>query len=132
MTHDFYLRIQVEQLPSLRFTHMASDVDLFDEESAAACQREGASMAQPISGFTEWLSEDQPAHSIGWDWVMAGPRGGLAIKDHTLRTNIMLVDAKGLDVGRQGTEQALLALVADWDWPAEVLASLQTTAVPGG
>lgn len=130
MTNDYYLRIRLDQLSVLRFLHLSSDIDLFAEESAGSCQQEGAARAQPICGFTEWLSEAQPAHSIGWDWVMAAPDGQLRVKDHTLRTNIMLIDGQGLDMGRQETEAALLKLVSNWGWPEQVLSSLQVASLP--
>lgn len=128
MLMDYYLRVRMEQLQTLRFAHLVSELDHADNECAESCCTEGAALAKPITGLTEWTSDAQPAHSIGWDWVLKGADGQMGVQEHSVRTNIMLVDAQGVDLGRQQTETALLALIARLNWADQVLGTLQCIA----
>lgn len=125
MTPDYCLRLRLEQLNGLPFEHLESGIDTVDEEDAPLCPAEGACSAAPIAGYTEWISLLAPAHSIGWDWIAQGSAGLLALRAHSIRTNIMLVDAQGRDAGRLQTEEAIGVLIAGWDWPATVLEAIK-------
>ncbi len=115
---DFYLRVSLEQLRSLRFALVLCGVDEDDDSELAP----DAQAAQ--AGYTEWASDQRPSHSIGWDWVSLPQGGLLALRRHSIRTNLMLLTEGGEDAGRAATEEAIEALIAEWDWPQQVFASV--------
>jgi len=123
--NDYYLRLRQEQLEKLRLHHLVSEVNASSDEALDAYRTEAARAAAAITGYTEWASQAQPAHSVGWDWTLGGDGVTLHINDHSLRTNIMLMNADGVDLGRQQTLQALLHLVSVCDWESQVLGAIQ-------
>ena len=112
---DFYLRVSLDQLRSLRFALVLCGVDEDDEGELAPDAQ---------AGYTEWASDQRPSHSIGWDWVSVPQGGLLALRRHSIRTNLMLLTEGGEDAGRAATEEAIEALIAEWDWPQQVLAAV--------
>lgn len=91
ITAEGLIRISIAELLQVPFTHLMSGYD--DDLPAVPC---GSSTH--ISGYTEWVSAQQPAITIGWDWTIntINPppfwqRVGLP------RTNVLLVDEHGQD-----------------------------------
>ncbi|UUZ50702.1 DUF4902 domain-containing protein [Massilia sp. B-10] len=70
-----------------------------------------------MTGYTEWIADGPPALTIGWDWQLA--RTG-ADWDMTLlgepRSNIMLQDSCGLDLGPVASAMLLAKLVDAMSW----------------
>lgn len=56
-------------------------------------------------GFTEWATSRSPALSTGWDWEFIENNGIASLKRIGLpRSNIMIVDLSGTDIGFDVTE----------------------------
>ncbi len=125
MSIDFYRRLGAAQLASLRFEHLESHVDADLSDLALQARCEGAWLTEGIEGYTEWVDSARAGYSIGWDWVVQPPSGLLALKAHSIRTNIMLTEPDGTDAGRARTEMQLAELLGTWPWPETVLHSLQ-------
>ncbi len=125
MNIDYYLRLQPEALTHLSLRHLESHVDLELTRPPRPQEREGAWLTEDIGGYTEWVDADGAGYSLGWDWYVQAPAGGLAVRQHSIRTNIMLVDCVGGDLGRAQTEQVLLDWLQRWDWKEQVLAALR-------
>lgn len=125
MSLDYHLRLNPQQLAQLRLTHLDSQVDMEEPEPVPTQACEGARLAQAISGYTEWLDAGGRGYSLGWDWHVQLPQGTLAVTPHSLRTNIMLTDPCGDDLGRSQTEASLEHWLQSWDWASTVLAALR-------
>lgn len=90
------------------------------ERAAAAGRGEGATILGDITGYTEWLSDSAPAVSVGWDWSLGGSVQLNALPI-SIRTNLLLVDASGRELGFSGTTHALFEWLSTWDWQSVVL-----------
>ncbi len=126
MSIDYYLRLDPGRLAQLRFKHLESQVDPDTLQPAAPRDREGAWLADEIGGYTEWLDAGGVGYSVGWDWFVQTPLGTLAVRPHSIRTNIMLIGPAGEDLGRTRTEEGLERWLAGWDWASGVLQALRT------
>lgn len=104
---DSYIRLSLEQLQAVRLEHLISDLD------ADPAPTDGEATA--ISGYTEWTSAEAPRVSLGWDWELAPHDGGLR-RFGLPRSNVMLVDAAGADLGPAASDAALARLVDRMDW----------------
>ena len=94
---DGYLRVSGEELRQVRLEHLLSGLD----EELPQCAPGGTgATAATLAGFTEWVGDWQPAISVGWDW-QAGHSAGAAhyLRVGPPRTNLMLIDARGRDLG---------------------------------
>lgn len=114
-----FVRLPLPQLCDLRLMHLCSEVDL--ERSAAAKCGEGATILGDITGYSEWVSDSTPVVSVGWDWSLGGARGQLSALPVSIRTNLILVDASGRELGFSGTTHALFEWLSTWDWQSVVL-----------
>ncbi len=133
MSIDHYLRLDLPRLAQLRWRHLESQVDSEGLEAGMSVQGEGACLAQQIGGYTEWLDSGGEGYSVGWDWYVQVPQGSLAVAPHSIRTNIMLVNASGEDLGRARTEEDLEHWLQSWDWASSVLQALRSDAAdPSG
>ncbi|WKB51106.1 DUF4902 domain-containing protein [Eleftheria terrae] len=81
--------------------------------------------AAGISGYTEWVSCDEPLLSLGWDWRLDHRSGWPEVAAPGVRSNLMLVDEQGFDLGSALTIDRLNALLKTLDWQAAVAAALQ-------
>lgn len=115
LSADGYIRITRSALAQVQLTHF------FSAEERADC------IAAPTNapthfGYTEWVSQDQPTVSLGWDW-------SLTWIDHqpycrTLlvpRSNIMLINDQGDDLGRAYTADALLSYISGLPWDSFII-----------
>lgn len=124
MNIDHYLRLEPQQLAQLRLRHLDSQVDMESPGLGVGHASEGACVVQAIRGYTEWLDVGGQGYSLGWDWYVQVPQGTLAVTPHSLRTNIMLTNTAGHDLGRRQTEASLESWLQSWDWASTVWAVL--------
>ena len=130
MNFDGLVRIPASELSHLRLSHLQSEVDVPEDEFATADSLLGAVPAQ-ATGYTEWVGADDPGISLGWDWIVGGALGVLALRPLSIRTNVMLVDPQGEDLGEPATVQLLAGYLAGWDWQSAVLEQLRTAPGAG-
>ena len=70
-----------------------------DEEPAAGPRTGGAQLSE-ILGYTEWVSTETPAITIGWDWRLSASKGAAScLRFGEVRSNVMLMDDQGRDLG---------------------------------
>jgi hypothetical protein len=82
--------------------------------------RVGASKTR-ISGFTEWASREMPAVSIGWDWLLTGSAGRVRLERlEQVRSNLMLVDSIGHELGFDATSVELGGWLESFQWQQTV------------
>lgn len=118
VSQDGYVRIPLPELSSLTLTHFLSGLD--DD----AGERKLNDVTQTtISGYTEWLSQGEPAVTVGWDWHLdltaSVPR---YVRDGWPRTNLMLVDAvTRQDLGDEATAANLARLIDQSEWARDAI-----------
>jgi hypothetical protein len=120
--HDGYLRVTDTDLCGVRLEHLLSGLD--DDGPGYAAGGVGATTAT-LAGFTEWVGHCRPAVSIGWDW-RAGHVAGAAryLRVGPPRSNLMLVDARGRDLGFEFTAVHVGSWVDQQAWQQPVAAFL--------
>lgn len=101
---DGYIRLWFGTLERLALKHLCSgrdaDLALGSDTPAAA--------PAAVSGYTEWVSEGKPAISVGWDWqALPGTQRPVCVRAGLPRSNVMLVDAQGNDMGPDATSMFL-------------------------
>jgi len=109
LSNDGYIRLTLRQLQAVPLHHLLSGLD---EDCSAT-----------ITGYTEWLSEGSPAITLGWDWCMVGQARLQRVEDP--RSNLMLVDDHGSDLGFDATLTALSAFVDALEWQKTTLSALE-------
>lgn len=117
---DGYVRLRLKDLGALSFFHLfsESDADFLEELQAQAIP---ASMA----GFSEWRSDTEPALSLGWAWFVPNQSSQLLLAPERARSNLMLIDAAGYDLGSVKTSSLLRVWLNMFDWQSTVRAALQ-------
>lgn len=116
---DGYVRMPEAALSDLELAHVDSalDRDLLEDLRA-----EGVDAS--TAGYTEWQHSGTPGGqayvTLGWDWYVDRASGALLVAWGDIRSNVMCVDPRGLDLGMARTAQALLRRVAGLNWPNPV------------
>jgi hypothetical protein len=122
---DFFVRLSAAELRDLVLTHQESAIDMDEGESRFLGPYEAASLLPCIRGYTEWVGLTRPEVSIGWDWTLPDT-GELLLDRHSVRTNVMLVDDRGVDSGQRLTVEAVIGTISCSHWQAVVLQALQS------
>jgi Domain of unknown function (DUF4902) len=111
ISRDGYIRIAFSDLASLSFLHLGSEHDPnFCEELQAQA------IPSRIAGFSECRSDTTPAISLGWGWYVHNAANCLMLAPEPVRSNVMLVDKYGYDLGNVATAGVLSAWFALFDW----------------
>jgi hypothetical protein len=114
LSADGYVRLNLAALRAVQLTHLLSELDA--DMQTAHCRASGASAAS-IVGFTEWVSHTTPALSLGWDWRIATIAGQVRYeRDGEVRSNVMLINARGRDMGETATGVLLCVAVDGLRW----------------
>lgn len=108
-SRDLYVRMRASELYQLQFVHLYSA-----SLNTPVCP--------PIYGYTEWKAHHFDATvSLAWDWVLQDDGALLIAGPQQLRSNIMLVSAKGYDLGPEETAADCARVVETIPWQATVL-----------
>lgn len=112
LSPDGLIRLTLDQLLSTPLEHLLSGVDIDASPPAAGCGRQTS-----LSGYTEWISANDPTISIGWDWRLqtsgTGPRW---IRVGLPRSNLMLMQDTGYDNSWHGNLEILGTVVDALAW----------------
>lgn len=121
MSPDGYIRLPLASLNMLSFVHLFSqpDDDFLNE------LRE-QTVPAGLAGFSEWKSDSEPAVSLGWSWFVHSGSERLLLAPDGVRSNVMMIDACGYDLGTAKTSGLFYVWLNVFDWQAEVAASLAT------
>jgi hypothetical protein len=119
ISRDGYIRLSLEHLSQLPFMHLASDID-------ATILQDLQHQAVPAlaAGYSEWISNTTPAISLGWSWFIHRRSHKLLPAPEAVRSNVMLVDVHGYDLGSTTTSFLFTTWLAMHDWQHAVTASL--------
>lgn len=123
---DGYIRLSLATLSKLPFTHLASDIDpdFLDELKTQT-------VAAQTAGFSEWTSDTSPAISLGWGWFIHNQSRRLLLAPDLVRSNVMLIDIHGYDLGTAVTSSLFGTWLAVYDWQHPVACALSTLMVAG-
>ena len=86
-----------------------------------------------LAGYTEWhrpASAGVAYVTIGWDWYLERATGAFVIAGGDVRSNVMVTDATGADIGMVRTAAALAARLACIDWPPRSRRPCSGTTTP--
>ena len=113
---DGYVRLSIEQLTLLPFIHSGSFPDFdFQEELQAQ------DVFCKVAGFSECRSDTTPAISVGWGWYVHSQSSLLLLAPDAVRSNVMLIDKYGYDMGTIVTAGMLSAWLGLFNWQSWAL-----------
>jgi hypothetical protein len=109
MSFDVRLRLTTSEFCKLQLTHLYSDVEL---------PQRSAAQESLLHGFTEWTAPSTRRLSFGWDWTFNRTLALFHADWESLRTNIVLLDAAGHEMGPTGTRRCVAERMvgSHWDW----------------
>jgi hypothetical protein len=115
LSPDGYIRLPLASLKTLRFVHLfsESDEDFLEELKTQA-------IPARLAGFSEWKSDTSPAISIGWGWFIHSQSQGMMLAPDGVRSNVMLIDAQGYDLGPMKTSNLFRTWLAAFEWQCVV------------
>lgn len=112
LSPDGLIRLTVDQLLSTPLEHLVSGVDPDHCASLGAC-----GTLTSLSGYTEWVSAQDPTISIGWDWRLQTLAAGARwIRVGLPRSNLMLTVDTGADNSWHGNLEILGTVVDALAW----------------
>lgn len=108
---DGYIRTTFANFTSLPFKHIFTerDQELQDDLLAQAIFADSA-------GISEWISSTSPSISLGWAWYKHSGLNCLHLAPEPVRSNVMIVDMHGYDVGLVTTSNLILQWLQYCDW----------------
>jgi Domain of unknown function (DUF4902) len=109
---DVHVRLRIEDLASLPVEHIYSELEEAGGETGL------------ISGFTEWRAQATRLVSCGWDWTYESASAQLSAQWSSLRTNLMVVDDAGQDMGVECARLCLARLMTHARWERVVAGEL--------
>ncbi|GAB3551452.1 hypothetical protein GCM10027343_35680 [Noviherbaspirillum agri] len=122
LSPDGYIRMPLSSLNSLRFVHLYSDndADFLDE-------LRGQTIPARSAGFSEWKSSSEPSVSLGWGWFIHTPSQRMMLAPDGVRSNVMLIDLHGYDLGPMKTSSLFGIWLGTFNWQGDVSLALQET-----
>jgi hypothetical protein len=122
---DGYIRLRLASLNTLTFVHLFS-------ESDAGFLHELQSQTVPAiaAGFSEWKTMTDPVISIGWGWFIHEDSERMLLAPDGVRSNVMLIDARGYDLGSQRTSTLFGTWLSSFEWQSEVTMALTEAITP--
>lgn len=115
---DGFIRMNENQLMNYPLQHLISTVESTQIEDSQIL----------YYGFTEWATSLTPALSTGWDWKFVEQNGIASLKRIGLpRSNIMIVDVSGTDIGCDVTETLIEKKIDSLFWEQFIYAQINTT-----
>ncbi|MBD1230327.1 DUF4902 domain-containing protein [Acinetobacter seifertii] len=112
---DGFIRMNENQLMNHPLRHILSIVESIQIEDSQIF----------YYGFTEWATLMTPALSTGWDWVFIEQNGSASLKRIGLpRSNIMIVDVSGTDIGFDVTGSLIEKKIDSLFWEQFIYAQI--------
>jgi hypothetical protein len=111
MSTDGYVRLPLASLNGLSFVHLFS-------ESDGEFLRELRVQTVPArsAGFSEWKSDSEPPISLGWGWFIHEESDAILLAPDGVRSNVMLVDKQGYDLGPIRTSHLFCTWLNTFPW----------------
>lgn len=110
---DGLLRLHQQQLSDMTLVHLISGVD--DDVLAQGAVRCGASTT--LSGYTEWVSAEEPGLTLGWDWQLdAQSTAPRVVRLGLPRTNVLVLRGEQDPLPWEQSLEVLASLIDAFDW----------------
>ncbi|NUF15584.1 DUF4902 domain-containing protein [Acinetobacter lactucae] len=117
---DGFIRMNENQLMNYSLQHVLSIVESTQIEDSQIV----------YCGFTEWATLKTPALSTGWDWEFIEENGFASLKRIGIpRSNIMIVDVSGTDIGFEVTESLIEKKIDTLFWEQFIYAQINTRLI---
>jgi hypothetical protein len=119
---DGYIRLSLANVSAMPFLHLFSEVndDLLEE-----LQLQLQAVPARLAGFSEWKSNTSPAISIGWGWFIHSRTNRVCLAPDGVRSNVMLIDALGYDLGALKTSNLFCSWLSNFEWQHFVSSKLR-------
>lgn len=106
-------------ISAMPLLHLFSEVDggLLEELRIQAVPARSA-------GFSEWKSDTSPAISIGRGWFIHSRSNRVCLAPDGVRSNVMLIDALGYDLGALKTSTLFCSWLSNFEWQHIVSSTL--------
>lgn len=122
MNNDGQIRLSFNALQQLDLVHLISGLD---EDGPP--QPGMAAMQTVITGYTEWVTHAAPRVTLGWDWQMLAAASQVALQRvGEPRSNLMLQNDAGTDLGHEKSSLLLETFIDAFDWQTEALSCVNT------
>lgn len=116
---DGYIRIRLSNLDVLPFVHLFSESD-----DGFLQELQSQTIPARCAGFSEWISDTTPPISIGWGWFVHSDSERMLLAPDGVRSNVMLIDTQGYDLGPQKTASLFGAWLSAFEWQPAVSTAL--------
>ena len=112
---DGYIRLRLASLDALSFIHLYSESD-----SGFLKELPSQTVRVRCAGFSEWVSDSNPTISIGWGWFIHNDSERMLLAPDGVRSNVMLIDMHGYDLGPQKTASLFGTWLNAFEWQPAV------------
>lgn len=120
MSPDGYVRLRLANLNLLPLVHLYSEND---DEFLQELQAQ--TVPARAAGFSEWKSVSDPVISLGWSWFIHNHSERMMLAPDAVRSNVMLIDTFGYDLGPQKTSSLLFSWLGGFEWTKDVMMALR-------
>lgn len=111
--NDGLLRLRQQDLGAIRLVHLISGID--DDSGDGSAPRCGASTT--LSGYTEWVSTQEPNLTLGWDWQLETEASTARVVRLGLpRTNVLVVKNENDPLPWEKSLEVLASFIDNFDW----------------
>lgn len=111
LSPDGYIRLPLTSLNKLSFIHLFSGRD-----DAFLAELKAQTVPARLAGFSEWKSDTNPAVSLGWGWFIHDESDLMMLAPDSVRSNVMLLDAWGGDLGAMRTSELFCSWLNVFPW----------------
>ncbi|WP_220718642.1 DUF4902 domain-containing protein [Agarivorans litoreus] len=115
---DGLVRLSIEQLNVLDFSHIISGLDRISSEEFNSDQA-------IFSGYTEWLFENVCAITLGWDWHWQWTIDRMQCQVKGLPRSNILLQEDGFDVSPRRNDELLLEAINAMSWQATTAGAIK-------
>lgn len=111
------VRLSFEEMQEVTLKHLISGID----EDEPVSGSDGAT-STAIGGYTEWISENSPIISLGWDWEMLANEQTIRLRRVSEpRSNVIMMSALRAELGYEKTLTLLETVIDKLAWENETL-----------
>jgi hypothetical protein len=118
-----YIRLTKKYFQALKLQHLVSALYVTSKKSTIKVDT-----IDQIEGFTEWVSDTQPAVSLGWDWILDTNQNPPLYRRWGLPySNIMLTDNLKADLDQVESERLIISAIDQLNWESVVFEFISKT-----
>ena len=118
---DGLLHLRLQDLRTLHLVHLISGID--EDLADPGEPRCGASAT--LSGYTEWISPQEPRLTLGWDWQLdTGAAASRIVRLGLPRTNVLIMRGAQDPLRWEQSLDLLAAFIDEFDWSAQAFGAV--------